>query len=129
MGQALGTPCVTNVWIPDGYKDIPVDRKGPRDAAGRSRSTQIFAEPLDPPHNLDAVEAKLFGIGSESYVVGSHEFYLGYAVPHKKLLCLDAGHFHPTETIADKISSVLVCAWTRFCCTSAAASAGTATTW
>lgn len=68
---------------------------------------QIFAEPIDPQHNRDAVEGKLFGIGSESYVVGSHEFYLGYAVQNRKLLCLDAGHYHPTEMLSDKISAVL----------------------
>jgi L-rhamnose isomerase len=68
----------------------------------------MFAEELDQRYNLDAVESKLFGIGSESYVVGSHEFYLGYAASRRKLLCLDAGHFHPTETIADKISSTLL---------------------
>jgi L-rhamnose isomerase len=107
MGQALGTPCVTNVWIPDGMKDVTVDRKSPRQRLKRSLD-EIFAEPIDPAHNLDAIEAKLFGIGSETYVPGSHEFYLGYAVQNGKLLCLDAGHFHPTETIADKISSVLV---------------------
>jgi L-rhamnose isomerase len=107
IGKALGTPCVTNVWIPDGFKDIPVDRKSPRRWLAESLDA-TFAEPLDPAHHLDAVEAKLFGIGSESYVVGSHEFYLGYAVSRKKLLCLDAGHFHPTETIADKISSVML---------------------
>ncbi len=67
----------------------------------------MFAEILDPAHHLDAVESKLFGIGSESFVVGSHEFYLGYATRHQKLLCLDAGHFHPTESIADKVSAVL----------------------
>jgi L-rhamnose isomerase len=69
---------------------------------------EIFAAPINEQHNLDAVESKLFGIGSETYVVGSHEFYLGYAVANQKLLCLDAGHFHPTETIADKIPSVLL---------------------
>ena len=69
---------------------------------------KIFAEPVNPQFNLDAVESKLFGIGSESYVVGSHEFYLGYAAANQLLLCLDAGHYHPTETIADKISSVLL---------------------
>jgi L-rhamnose isomerase len=74
----------------------------------RDSLDQILAEPIDRRHNLDAVEAKLFGIGSESYVVGSHEFYLGYAVANRTLLCLDAGHFHPTETIADKISSILL---------------------
>jgi L-rhamnose isomerase len=106
MGQALGTPCVTNVWIPDGSKDTPVDRKGPRERLAQSLDA-IFAEPLDPRHHLDAVEGKLFGLGSESYVAGSHEFYLGYAIKNRKLLCLDAGHFHPTEVISDKISSVL----------------------
>jgi L-rhamnose isomerase len=106
MGKALGTPCVTNVWIPDGYKDTPVDRKSPRQRLANSLDA-IFAQPLDPAHNLDAVEGKLFGIGSESYVVGSHEFYLGYAISRKKLVCLDAGHYHPTESLADKISSVL----------------------
>jgi L-rhamnose isomerase len=107
MGKALGTPCVNNFWIPDGFKDIPVDRLSPRKWLAESLDA-IFAEPIDPKHNLDAVEAKLFGIGSECYVVGSHEFYLGYAVSRKKLLCLDAGHFHPTETISDKISSVML---------------------
>jgi len=68
----------------------------------------IFAEDIDPKLNLDAVESKLFGIGAESYTVGSHEFYLGYAISRQKLLCLDAGHFHPTETISDKISSVMM---------------------
>lgn len=105
MGEALGTPCVTNIWIPDGYKDLPVDRRGPRERLLGSLDA-VLAEPLDKQHNLDAVESKLFGIGSESYVVGSHEFYLGYAVKNDTLLCLDAGHFHPTETIADKLSSV-----------------------
>ncbi len=107
MGQALGTPCVTNVWIPDGYKDTPADRLGPRKRLAESLD-EIFALDVDPRFNRDSVEAKLFGIGSESYVVGSHEFYLGYALTRKKLLCLDAGHFHPTETISDKISSVLL---------------------
>ncbi len=107
MGGALATPCVTNVWIPDGYKDTPADRLGPRERLIESLD-EIFAYEIDPRLNRDAVEAKLFGIGSESYVVGSHEFYLGYALTRKKLLCLDAGHFHPTETISDKISSVLL---------------------
>jgi L-rhamnose isomerase len=104
MGAATGTTCVTNVWIPDGFKDMPVDRRGPRERLRESLDA-VFAEPLDPKLNLDAVESKLFGIGSECYVVGSHEFYLGYACRNKKVLCLDAGHFHPTESIADKLSS------------------------
>ncbi|MCC6494053.1 MAG: L-rhamnose isomerase [Pirellulales bacterium] len=103
MGAATGAPAVTNVWIPDGYKDLPVDRRGPRERLAASLDA-VFAEPLD--HQLDAVESKLFGIGSESYVVGSHEFYLGYAISRRKVLCLDAGHFHPTEAIADKLSAV-----------------------
>jgi len=106
MGKALGKTCVTNVWIPDGMKDIPADRQGPRARLAESLDA-VFKKPLSPKLNLDAVEPKLFGIGSESYVVGSHEFYLGYALTRKKLLTLDAGHYHPTEGIADKISSVL----------------------
>jgi L-rhamnose isomerase len=106
MGAALGTPCVTNVWIPDGYKDTPVDRKGPRERL-RAALDEVFKASLDPSIHLDAVESKLFGIGSESYVVGSHEFYMGYAMANNTLLCLDAGHFHPTEVISDKLSSIL----------------------
>jgi len=106
MGKKLGSPCVTNMWIPDGYKDIPADRKAPRERLKKSLD-EVFAEKIDRQYLLDAVESKLFGIGSESYVVGSHEFYMGYAMENKTLLCLDTGHFHPTETVADKISSVL----------------------
>jgi L-rhamnose isomerase len=106
IGRELGTPCVTNIWIPDGFKDVPVDRKAPRRLL-KSSLDEIFAEKIDPKYNLDSVESKLFGIGSESYVVGSHEFYLGYAIPNNILLCLDSGHFHPTEVISDKLSSVL----------------------
>ncbi|MCA9262418.1 MAG: L-rhamnose isomerase [Planctomycetales bacterium] len=107
MGAAQQSPCVNNVWIPDGYKDTPADRKAPRERLAEALD-EMFAESFDTKHLLDAVEAKLFGIGSESYVVGSHEFYLGYAVSRQKLLCLDAGHFHPTEVISDKISSVMM---------------------
>jgi L-rhamnose isomerase len=107
MGKALGSPTVTNVWIPDGYKDTPVDRLAPRQRLSESLD-RVFAKKLNSKHHLDAVECKLFGIGSESYVVGSHEFYMGYAIKNQKLLCLDAGHFHPTEGIADKLSSVLM---------------------
>jgi L-rhamnose isomerase len=106
FGKELGTPCVTNVWIPDGYKDVPADRATPRLILRKSLD-EVFAGKISPKHNLDAIEGKLFGIGSESYVVGSHEFYLGYAIANKKLVCLDSGHYHPTETISDKISSVL----------------------
>jgi L-rhamnose isomerase len=112
FGQQLGTPCVTNIWIPDGYKDVPVDRKTPRQLLKDSLD-KVLAKPIDPRFNLDAVEGKLFGLGAESYTVGSHEFYLGYAVSKNAggtscLLCLDAGHFHPTETISDKFSAVLL---------------------
>jgi L-rhamnose isomerase len=107
MGRQLGSPAVTNFWIPDGYKDIPVDRGNPRKRLAESLD-EIFAEEFDPRIHLDAIESKLFGIGAESYTVGSHEFYLGYAVSRQKLLCLDSGHFHPTEMISDKISSILL---------------------
>ncbi len=106
IGRALGRPCITNVWIPDGYKDTPADRRGPRERLTAALD-RVFKRTLSPKLNLDSVEPKLFGLGSESYVVGSHEFYLGYAVSRRKLLTLDAGHYHPTESIADKISSVL----------------------
>ncbi len=106
IGRELATPCVMNTWIPDGFKDIPVDRRAVR-ARLRQSLDQMFAEPLDPRWHRDAVESKLFGIGAESCTVGSHEFYLGYAVKNKLLLCLDTGHFHPTEVISDKISSCL----------------------
>lgn len=107
FGRELGTPAITNIWIPDGYKDTPADRLAPRQRL-RASLDKILAESIDRRHNLDAVESKLFGLGSESYVVGSHEFYLGYAVQRQILLCLDAGHFHPTESIADKISATLL---------------------
>ncbi|MBM4424596.1 MAG: L-rhamnose isomerase [Chloroflexi bacterium] len=106
FGQQLGTPCVTNIWIPDGLKDTPADRKTPRELLKDSLD-KILAEKIDSRYQRDAVEGKLFGLGSEAYVVGSHEFYLGYAITRRLLVCLDAGHFHPTEGIADKISSVL----------------------
>jgi L-rhamnose isomerase len=107
MGRQLGTPTVTNVWIPDGYKDIPADRTSPRERLTESLD-RIFKELIDPNLHLDAVEAKLFGIGAESYTAGSAEYYLGYAVSRKKMLTLDSGHYHPTEMISEKISSVLM---------------------
>jgi L-rhamnose isomerase len=106
MGKQLGTPTVTNVWIPDGHKDIPVDRAAPRERLADSLD-RIFAEDIDASIHLDAVESKLFGIGAESYTVGSHEFYMGYAMSRQKVLCIDAGHYHPTEKISDKISAIL----------------------
>lgn len=107
IGQELGTACITNIWIPDGFKDLPVDRKSPRMLLKESLD-KILVEKIDPKYNLDAVESKLFGLGSECYVVGSHEFYLGYAIEKGILLCLDSGHFHPTELVSDKLSSVLM---------------------
>src|SRR3989449_891659 len=106
IGKALGKACITNVWIPDGCKDTPADRRGPRERLAAALDA-IFDKPISSSFNVDSVEPKLFGIGSESYVVGSHEFYLGYAISRKKMLTLDAGHYHPTESIADKVSSVL----------------------
>jgi L-rhamnose isomerase len=106
MGKQLGTPTVNNIWIPDGSKDMPVDRNGYRTLLKKSLD-EIFAIEYPKQYLKDAVESKLFGIGSEAMVVGSAEFYLGYAIKNNKLICLDNGHFHPTEQVGDKISSVL----------------------
>lgn len=107
FGKELGITCYTNHWIPDGYKDIAVDKLAPRKLLEKSLD-EIFEEAIDPEYNVDSVESKLFGLGSESYVTGSHEFYTNYAA-HKKncIVCMDAGHFHPTEVISSKISSYL----------------------
>jgi L-rhamnose isomerase len=107
MGKRLGKTCVTNHWCPDGSKDTPFDRLAPRERLMESLD-KVFAEKIDKKYNLDAVESKLFGIGAESFTAGSHEFYMGYAIKNDLLLCLDAGHFHPTEVISDKISSALL---------------------
>jgi len=107
FGRALGKLAVTNLWIPDGYKDTPADRMAPRRRLLESLEA-IYSADVDRVNNRDAVESKLFGIGVESYTAGSHEFYLGFAVKHQVGYCLDAGHFHPTENIADKISSLLL---------------------
>ena len=107
MGKETGSPCLVNLWIADGYKDQPADRMTPRQLLKDSLD-RIFEKRLDPRYVKDAVEGKLFGIGSESYVVGSHEFYLAYALTHDMMLTLDMGHFHPSESIADKISSILL---------------------
>jgi L-rhamnose isomerase len=105
FGQRLGSACVNNIWIPDGYKDIPVDRMAARERLWISLDA-VFAKSHDKNHLIDAVESKLFGIGVEACTVGSHEFYLGYAAKRGTALCLDMGHFHPTENVADKLSSV-----------------------
>ena len=107
FGKELGIPCVTNIWIPDGMKDIPYDRVSPRKRLKQSLD-EILEEKIDPKYNIDCVESKVFGIGLESYTVGSNEFYLGYATKNQIGLTLDSGHFHPTEMISDKISSVLL---------------------
>jgi L-rhamnose isomerase len=107
IGKALGKTCLTNLWIPDGMKDTPADRRTPRERLAESLDA-IFKKKIDRKYNVDSVEPKLFGIGAESYTPGSHEFYLGYAVSRQTLLTLDAGHYHPTEGIGDKISSVLL---------------------
>lgn len=106
MGRELGSPCIHNLWIPDGFKDIPVDRWGHR-ALLKASLDAIFSEPFNPLEMKDSLESKLFGIGSEAFVAGSHDFYLGYVLTHGKMICLDLGHFHPTESVADKISAIL----------------------
>ena len=107
FGRELGNPCLTNIWIPDGYKDIPSDRLTPRKRLKESLD-RIYTAEVDETCNWDAVESKVFGIGSESYVVGSHEFYLGYALKNNKICLVDTGHYHPTETVSNKISSMLL---------------------
>ncbi len=107
MGRMMGTPCINNIWIPDGFKDLPANRMEYRQNLKESLD-RIISIDYDKKHLIDSVECKLFGIGSEAYVVGSHEFYLGYAAEKGTALCLDVGHFHPTERINDKISSTLM---------------------
>ena len=104
IGEALGSPAVNNIWVPDGSKDIPVDRMAARRRL-EAALDEMIAKPYDKTHMLDAVESKLFGIGVEAMTVGSHEFYLGYAIRKNIVLCLDMGHFHPTENVADKVSA------------------------
>lgn len=106
LGREQSSPCLHNLWIPDGMKDLPADRFGPRERL-REALDKIFEVSHDPREMKDALESKLFGIGSEAYVVGSHEFYLGYALTRGKMLCFDLGHYHPTESVADKISAAL----------------------
>ncbi|KHT39064.1 L-rhamnose isomerase [Pectobacterium brasiliense] len=107
FGRELGTPSVMNIWVPDGMKDLTIDRLAFRQRL-LSALDEVIAEPLDQAHHIDAVESKLFGIGAESFTVGSSEFCLGYAASRGTTLCLDAGHFHPTEVISDKISSAIL---------------------
>jgi L-rhamnose isomerase len=107
MGKQLGTPAVHNIWIPDGSKETPVDRMGLRKLLKKSLD-EIFTIKYPKKYLKDSIESKLFGIGSESMVVGSHDFYLGYAVQNNTMITLDNGHFHPTEQVGDKISSILI---------------------
>ena len=107
FGEQLGTPSVMNIWVPDGMKDLTVDRLAPRQRL-LSALDEVIADKLDPQHHIDAVESKLFGIGAESYTVGSNEFFMGYATSRQTALTLDAGHFHPTEVISDKISTAML---------------------
>lgn len=105
IGRQLQNPVLCNVWIPDGYKDIPADRLGPRQRLKESLD-EIFSEPLD--WVIDCVESKVFGIGMEAFTVGSAEFYLSYAATHPGVYdLLDNGHYHPTEVVSDKIPSLL----------------------
>lgn len=107
LGEQLGTASVMNIWVPDGMKDLTVDRLAPRQRLMESLD-EVIGEKLNPTHHIDAVESKLFGIGAESYTVGSNEFCLGYAASRQIALTLDAGHFHPTEVISDKISTAML---------------------
>ena len=106
MGRELGSPSLDNFWIPDGYKDEPADRLGHREILVESLD-EVFSKKLPETETIDAVESKLFGIGSESYVVGSHDFYLSYAISRGTMLTMDAGHYHPSESISEKISAIL----------------------
>ncbi|SDQ04523.1 L-rhamnose isomerase [Streptococcus equinus] len=105
FGKELGETCYTNFWVPDGFKDNPIDRLAPRKRLMESLD-EIFSEEIDEKYNVDTVESKLFGLGAEAYTVGSHEFYMGYGLTRHKTILLDAGHFHPTEVISNKISSL-----------------------
>ncbi|MBR3094002.1 MAG: L-rhamnose isomerase [Clostridia bacterium] len=107
FGRELGMPCMNNVWIPDGYKEVPADRLGPRQRL-KDALDEIFAEKIDPRYLVDTVESKVFGIGVEAYTVGSHEFYMNYAAKNNMVCLLDNGHFHPTEVVSDKIPSMLL---------------------
>lgn len=106
LGRELKSPCLHNLWIPDGSKEVPTDRWKFRSLLKESLD-EIYEVEYSPQQMKDSLESKLFGIGSESFVTGSHEFYLAYALSKRKMICLDLGHFHPTESMADKISAIL----------------------
>lgn len=105
LGKALGETCVCNLWIPDGLKDDPADRLYYRRLLTDSLD-KVFEKKYDKKYLVDTLEGKLFGIGTECFVVGSYDYYLAYALKHNVGICLDSGHFHPTENIADKFSAL-----------------------
>ena len=105
--KALGQPALVNIWTPDGYKEVPADRLGPRMRLKESLD-EIFSEKLDGSVLYDSVESKVFGLGLEAYTVGSHEFYMNYAAKNGLLCLLDNGHYHPTEMVSDKIPAMLL---------------------
>lgn len=105
IGAELGEICINNIWVPDGTKDLPADRKSYRDRLEDSLN-QILAEPYDKKNMRDVLEGKVFGIGTECFVVGSHDFYLGYASKHSVGITMDTGHYHPAEDVSDKITAV-----------------------
>jgi len=107
IGAEVGSTCIHDIWLPDGMKDYPADRLGLRETLTRALD-EVFQTEYPAKAMKDALESKLFGIGSEAFVVGSHEFYMGYALTRNKMICIDSGHFHPMEVIADKISSLLL---------------------
>ncbi|EHI99218.1 L-rhamnose isomerase [Clostridium sp. DL-VIII] len=107
FGKELGQTCLTNIWIPDGYKDIPSDRLGPRRRLKESLD-EILKVEIDKKYNLDCVESKVFGLGAEAYTVGSNEFYLNYAAKNNIMSLMDTGHYHPTEVVSDKLSAMLL---------------------
>jgi len=107
FGKELGQTCLTNIWIPDGYKDVPSDRMGPRRRLKESLD-EIFTQVIDKKYNLDCVESKVFGLGAEAYTVGSSEFYISYAARNNIMSLMDTGHYHPTEVVSDKLSSMLL---------------------
>lgn len=106
LGRRTGKVCINNFWMPDGYKDIPADTLAPRELMVEALD-EIFSEKFDKQYTLDTLESKLFGLGVESYTVASHEFSLLYAATRDKLYTLDAGHFHPTESVGAKLSAIL----------------------
>ena len=105
LGKEMGSPCLVNSWSPDGYEDVPADRLGPRKRYAQSLDEML--EGYDKDWVIPAIESKVFGIGVESYTVGSNEFCQNYAATRGICSLLDNGHYHPTEVVSDKIPSML----------------------